>query len=106
MQFINSILDALVKNLSDNDFKYLSQEFSGEQLKLVKQKGVYPFEYMNSFKKFFEDNLPDSRKFFSYLKDKCFSEKDYSHAIDAWNVFEINTMGDYYDIYLKQMFYN
>ena len=39
---MNSSLNALVKNLSDNDFKYLSEEFSGEFLKLVKLKGVYP----------------------------------------------------------------
>ena len=57
MQFMNSSLDALVINLSDNDFKYLCEEFSGEFLKLVKQKGVYPYEYMNSFKKFSEDFL-------------------------------------------------
>ena len=36
-------MDALVKNLSDNHFKYLSQEFSGDLLEL-KQKGVYPYE--------------------------------------------------------------
>ena len=41
MQFMNSSLDLLVKNLSDNDFKYLSEEFSSKFLKLVKQKGVY-----------------------------------------------------------------
>ena len=44
MQFMNSSLDSLVKNLSDNDFKYLSEEFSGEFLKLIKQKGVYLYE--------------------------------------------------------------
>ena len=38
VQFVNSSLDALVKNLSDNDFKYLSQEFSGDLVKVVKQK--------------------------------------------------------------------
>ena len=43
----------MLKNLSDNDFKYLSEEFSGEFLKLVKPKGVYPYEYMDSFQKFF-----------------------------------------------------
>ena len=43
MQFMNSSLDSLVKNFSDNDFKYLSQEFSDYLLKLVKQKGVYPY---------------------------------------------------------------
>ena len=41
MQFMNSSLDALVKNLTDKDFKHLSEEFNGEQLNLVKQKGLY-----------------------------------------------------------------
>ena len=36
MQFMNSSLDSLVKNLGDKDFKYLSEEFSGEYLRLVK----------------------------------------------------------------------
>ena len=58
MQFMNSSLDSLVKNLSDNDFKYLSQEFSGNLLELVKQKGVYPYEYTDSFKKVFDEQLP------------------------------------------------
>ena len=52
MQFMNSSLDSLVKNLSDNDFKYLPEEISGEFLELVKQKGVYPCEYMDNFKNF------------------------------------------------------
>ena len=51
MQFMNSSLDSMVKNLSDNDFKYLWEEFSDKFLKLVKQKGVYPYEYRNSFQK-------------------------------------------------------
>ena len=38
IQFMHSSLDSLVKNVSDNDFKYLSEEFSGDLLKLVKQK--------------------------------------------------------------------
>ena len=41
MQFRNTSLDTLVKNLPDNDFKYLSEEFSSNLLKLVKQKRVY-----------------------------------------------------------------
>ena len=59
MQFMNSRLITLVKNLSDNDFKYLSEEFSGDLLELVKQNGVYPYEYMGSFEKFSEDKLPN-----------------------------------------------
>ena len=71
MQFMNSSLDSLVKNLSNNDFKYLSEEFSGKFLELVKEKGVYPYEYMNSFKKVSEDKLPDKCEFFNSLKDEC-----------------------------------
>ena len=56
---------------------------------------------MDSFEKFFEDKLPDRRKFFSSLKDECVSEKDYFKAVDIWNVFRINTMGCYHDLYLK-----
>ena len=77
MQFMNLSLDSLVKNLSDNDFKYLSEEFSSELLKLVKEKGVHPDECTDSFKTFSENKLPDKSKFFSSLKDECISEKDY-----------------------------
>ena len=51
MQFMKSSPDALVKNSSNNDFKFLSLEFSGEFLKLVKKR-VYPYEYRKSFKSF------------------------------------------------------
>ena len=50
MLFMNYSLDKLAQNLSDSDFKYLSEELSGEKLELVKKKGVYPYEYFNSFK--------------------------------------------------------
>ena len=52
MQFMNSSLDKLVKNLSDKDFKYLIEEFGSENLELLKQKSAYPYEYMNSFERF------------------------------------------------------
>ena len=58
MQFMSSNLDKLVKNLSDENFKYLVEEFGFDNLKLLKQKGDYPYEYMNSFKKFDENKLP------------------------------------------------
>ena len=95
---MNSSLDSLVKNLSDNDFKYLSEEFSGEFLELVKQKVVYPYEYMDNFKKFSEDKLPDMSKFFSSVRDACIRENNYLKAVDIWNVFKMNSMGDYHDL--------
>ena len=52
IQFMNSSLDKLVKNLSDKDFKYLLEEFDSKNLELLKQKGAYPYEYINSFEGF------------------------------------------------------
>ena len=67
MLFLYSSLDRLVKNLGSEDFKYLSEVFSGEQLELVEQKGIYPYEYFNSFKRFNESKLPDIEKFIKRL---------------------------------------
>ena len=50
IQFMNSSLEKLVKNLTDDDFKYLTEEFDSKSLELLKQKGAYPYEYMNSIK--------------------------------------------------------
>ena len=44
MQFMNSSLDKLVKNLSDEGFKYLVEEFDSKNLGLLKQKCAYPHE--------------------------------------------------------------
>ena len=54
MQFINCSNDKLLKNVSDEDFKYLVQEFGSKNLELLKQKGAYPYGYMNSFERFNE----------------------------------------------------
>ena len=56
MQFMNSSLDSFVRNLSDHDFKKFSKEFSAKSFKLVKQKFVYPYEYMDSFEEFLKIN--------------------------------------------------
>ena len=101
MLFMNSSLDKLVKNLGDKHFKYLSEEFSNEQLKLVKEKGIYPYEYMSYFKKFKEKKLPDKCKFFSSLKDCGINEKEYQRSINMWKVFKIKNLGEYHDLYLE-----
>ena len=66
---MNSSLEKLVKNLSDNNFKYLTKEFGSKKLELFKQKGAYPYEYMDSFKKFREKNCLRKNVFTASLKD-------------------------------------
>ena len=58
IQFVNSSLEKLVKNLLDNDFKYLTKEFGWKNLELLKQKDAYLYEYMDNFKWFNEEKLP------------------------------------------------
>ena len=65
MQFMSSSLDKLVKNLSNEGFKYLVKEFGSENLEILKQKGACPYEYMNSFKRFNKEKLSAKKYFFS-----------------------------------------
>ena len=69
MQFMNSGLDKLVKNLQDEGFKYLIEELGSENLELLKQKSDYPYEYMNSFERFNEEKLAVRKYFYSFTKD-------------------------------------
>ena len=54
--FMNSSLEKLVKNLSD-DFRYLTKEYSSKNLELLKQKDAHPYEYMDSFTRFSEEKI-------------------------------------------------
>ena len=64
MQFMNSSLDKPVKNFSDYPFKYLTEKFGSKNLELLKQKGAYPYEYMESFERFSEEKLPNNKSFY------------------------------------------
>ena len=68
MKFMNSSLDKLVKNMSNEDFKCLIEEFGSDDLELLNQKDAYPYEYMNSFERFNEKKLPARKYFFSSTK--------------------------------------
>ena len=113
MQFMTSSLDKLVKNLSDKDFKYLIEEFGSEYLELLKQKGAYPYEHMNSFERFNEEKLPARKYFYSFIKngkivddgkisDGHIDVNDYLTCKKPWGKFDKKNMGDYHDHYLKK----
>ena len=64
-------------------------------------KGVYPYECMDSSKKFEEKNLPPKTKFYNKLDMKCMSDNDYEDAQQVWNNTEKKSLGCYHDTYLK-----
>ena len=99
-QFISSLLDSLVKNLNKVDFKCFIIEFDNNVSDLVKQKGFYLYKYISDFEKFKEE-LPRKEKFYSSLTSKKIKDKEYEHVLDVWKKFELKTMKDYFDLYLK-----
>ena len=79
----------------------------------MKQKGVYPYEYINSFKRFNEKKLPDKECFYSSVKNKTtgdngeildghISDENYVMCKKIWNKFNMKNMGDYNDHYLEK----
>ena len=105
LQFLNSSLDKLVANLAKegvNKFPSLSQHFpDSTQLELLMRKGVYCYSFMDQFKKFDLPSLPSRDDFFNILTGEAVSDEDYAHAQLVWNTFQMKTMGEYHDLYLK-----
>ena len=113
MQFMNSSLEKLVKNLSDNDFKYLTKEIGSKNFELLKQIDVYPYEYMDSFKRFSEEKLPEKECFYSSVKNGTtdingeklqyhITVKDCLKCSKVCNKFNMKNMSDYHDHYFKK----
>ena len=100
--FMSQSLDRLSSNLTDDAFSYTRGAFpNDEQFRLIKRKGVYPYDYMDSFERFSEKSLPGIEDFYSILNDSGISESEYSHAKEVWSTFQIRDMGEYHDLYLR-----
>ena len=91
----------------------MAKEHHSKNLELLKQKGVYPYEYINSFKRFNEKKLPDKECFYSSVKNKTtgdngeildghISDENYVMCKKIWNKFNMKNMGDYNDHYLEK----
>ena len=99
LKFMSSSLGALVNNLPKNGFKNISKYYTPEEVELIKQKGFYPYEYMNTEEKFNDTKLPPREVFYSKLSGKGISEKNYKHACNVWNTFKMKTFKDYHKLY-------
>ena len=98
-KFMSTSLDSLVNNLPDDAFNNLKKYYKEEKLSLVRRKGVYPYEYMDSLERFKENKLPPKEVFYSRLTGEGISDEDYEHAEKVWKVFGMKTLQDYHDLY-------
>ena len=99
-QFMSSSLDKLASNLPKDDLIYTSKAFKGKRLDLLSKKSVYPYDFMDSFEKFNNRELPTKDQFYSILNDEHIKDDEYIHAKEVWDTFYIKTMGEYHDLYL------
>lgn len=100
-QFTSSSLDKLASNLPDEAYKYTSEVFKDDKSNLMKKKGIYPYDYMDSFDKFYE-KLSENNIFTAFLTMTMSpinnTNTNLLHVKFVWNAFNIKTVGEYHDL--------
>ena len=100
VNFLLSSLDKLVKG--SDEFPIMKKLMPEEnKLRLLLKKGVYPYEYMDSFEKFDETKLPEKEKFYSSLSDEGITDEEYERAKQVWETFRCRNLGDYHNLYVE-----
>ena len=109
LQFCKTYLDSSAGNLEDKDFKHLLSEFPIDKLEILKRKDSYPYEWVDSYKKFNYQELPPKECFYSSIDDGKrgkgdghISNNQYLHLKNVWNTFNFNTFRDFHNHYLKK----
>ena len=92
-------LDSLVNNLPEDAFNNLKRYCTDDKLSLVKRKGVYPYEYMDTLERLKDTKLPPKEAFHSKLNNGDISDEDYAHAQKVWRVFKMEHFKDYHNLY-------
>ena len=84
-------------------FPHISKFCNGDlnEFALLLRKGVYPYEYMDSWERFNETSLPPKKAFYWELSLEDIKYEDYEHAQKVWEVFEIKNLGEYHDLYVQ-----
>jgi len=103
-KFLNASLDRLASFLSQDKLRISQREFcnlSAENFNLLTRKGIFPYEYIDCVEKLEESCLSTRESFYSSLTDDTVSESDYAHAVNVWQRFSIQTLGEYSDLFLK-----
>ena len=99
LKFLNSSIEALVNNTPRENLKIINNHYSPEKARLIKQKGFFPYEYLDSIKKLKDPNLPPQKAFFSKLTGNGITKKNYNHALNVWETFDMKTFKDYLKLY-------
>ena len=81
--------------------EYCIKNIEEEKFRYVRQKGIFCYDYFDSISRLEERKLPEKKDFYGKLDDKKLSDKDYNHAKRVWEIFKMESLKDYHDLYLK-----
>ncbi|KAL9963725.1 hypothetical protein ACROYT_G027259 [Oculina patagonica] len=122
LNFLQGSLDSLVNATPKEALKITkvisqrnsekNEEFKTKSLKekikeieqnaeLLYKKGIFPYEYMDSWERFNDTSLPEKEKFYSKLNDEHITDEEYEHANSVWKTFKCENLGDYHNLYVK-----
>ena len=90
-------VNGLIKRFP-NTFEFCNENIN--EFILLLRKGVYPYEYMDSWKRFNEISLPDKKAFYSESNLEDITDEDYAHAKKVFEVFGLKNLGDN-DLYVQ-----
>jgi DNA-directed RNA polymerase subunit RPC12/RpoP len=76
-------------------------EFPEESIELLSRKGVYPYNYMDSYHKLNLVGLPPQEAFYNDLLEENISDIEYAHAKNVYEKFGCRTFRDYHNLYLE-----
>ena len=62
------------------------------------RKGIYPYEYIDSWERFDENTIPPKKTIYNELNSENITNKDYEHVKKVWEAFEIKNFGEYHDL--------
>ena len=99
MKFLKLSVAALVNNLPEDGFNNLEKYFTTEQIKLLKQKGFYPYEYMDNIEKLKDLTPPPQQAFYSKLSGKGINNYNYNHVLNVWKTFKMKSLKEYHEVY-------
>ena len=99
LKFMASSLEALVNNLPEGSLNNLEKYFTSKQVKLLKQKGFFPYEYMDSIEKLKDPTPPPQKAFYSKLTGKGINNYNYNHVLNVWKTFKMKTFKEYLELY-------
>ena len=102
-RFLPASLQTLASYITDFSIveEELKEKYTPEQIQLLKQKGIFCYEYCDSLDRFDETELLPIEKFYSCLSNTHISAEEYEHAQRVWKDLEIPDLGVYSDVYLQ-----